>query len=239
MQDELVDDIIYGVEDLVAYASTVTELRPGDILLTGSPGGNAGHHGNRWLRPGDVMEAEITGLGIMRNRCAADPAGDDGWPTATDPHATSRRRHERDATALARPFGSRRELPAPACAAGRDPPHLRARPHDAARGGARQGPQPAVRARGRGHPRCRREPGRRRGSTRSPTASSAACCSRTPSNDAVASRRCHDCRPRLPGATTPRATLASGPLDPVYRGAVLSLPFEPLPDRVGGRRARG
>ena len=73
MQDELVDDIIYGVEDLVAYASTVTELRPGDILLTGSPGGNAGHHGNRWLRPGDVMEAEITGLGIMRNRCVADP----------------------------------------------------------------------------------------------------------------------------------------------------------------------
>jgi 2-keto-4-pentenoate hydratase/2-oxohepta-3-ene-1,7-dioic acid hydratase in catechol pathway len=76
MQDELVDDIIYGVEDLVAYASTVVELRPGDILLTGSPGGNAGHHDNRWLRPGDVMEAEISGIGIMRNRCVADPADD-------------------------------------------------------------------------------------------------------------------------------------------------------------------
>jgi 2,4-didehydro-3-deoxy-L-rhamnonate hydrolase len=37
-----------------------------------SPGGNAGHHGNRWLRPGDVIEAEITGLGVMRNRCVAD-----------------------------------------------------------------------------------------------------------------------------------------------------------------------
>jgi len=81
MQDELVDDIIYGVEDLVAYASTVTELRPGDILLTGSPGGNAGHHDNRWLRPGDVMEAEITGLGIMRNRCVAEP-GDDATDMA-------------------------------------------------------------------------------------------------------------------------------------------------------------
>jgi 2,4-didehydro-3-deoxy-L-rhamnonate hydrolase len=82
MQDEGVDDIIYGVEDVVAYASTVTELRPGDILLTGSPGGNAGHHGNRWLRPGDVMEAEIPGLGVMRNRCVADPAGsgEDGRP---------------------------------------------------------------------------------------------------------------------------------------------------------------
>lgn len=73
MQDELVDDIIYGVEELVAYASSVTELRPGDILLTGSPGGNAGHHGNRWLRPGDVIEGAITGLGLLRNRCVADP----------------------------------------------------------------------------------------------------------------------------------------------------------------------
>ena len=87
MQDELVDDIIYGVEDLVAYASTVAELHPGDILLTGSPGGNAGHHGNRWLRPGDVMEAEITGLGVMRNRCVADPGGAavDGRPGRADP----------------------------------------------------------------------------------------------------------------------------------------------------------
>jgi 2,4-didehydro-3-deoxy-L-rhamnonate hydrolase len=73
MQDESVDDIIYGVEELVAYASMVTELRPGDILLTGSPGGNAGHHGNRWLRPGDLLEGEITGLGVMRNRCVAQP----------------------------------------------------------------------------------------------------------------------------------------------------------------------
>jgi 2,4-didehydro-3-deoxy-L-rhamnonate hydrolase len=88
MQDELVDDIIYGVEDLVAYASTITELRPGDILLTGSPGGNAGHHGNRWLRPGDVMEAEITGLGIMRNRCVADP-GDDVTEAAQPEPITS------------------------------------------------------------------------------------------------------------------------------------------------------
>ena len=80
MQDEFVDDIIYGVEDLVAYASSVTELRPGDILLTGSPGGNAGHHGNRWLRPGDVIEGEITGLGLLRNRCVADPAANGDAP---------------------------------------------------------------------------------------------------------------------------------------------------------------
>lgn len=72
MQDEYVEDIIYGVEELVSYASSVTHLNPGDVLLTGSPGGNAGHHGNRWLRPGDVLEGDITGLGLLRNRCIAD-----------------------------------------------------------------------------------------------------------------------------------------------------------------------
>jgi 2,4-didehydro-3-deoxy-L-rhamnonate hydrolase len=71
MQDEDVDDIIYGVEQLVAYASRVVELRAGDLLLTGSPAGNAAHHGGRWLGPGDVMEGEITGLGLQRNRCVA------------------------------------------------------------------------------------------------------------------------------------------------------------------------
>lgn len=71
MQDEGVSDIIYGVEELIAYASRVTTLFPGDVLLTGSPAGNAGHHGNRWLVPGDVMEGSITGLGSQHNRCVA------------------------------------------------------------------------------------------------------------------------------------------------------------------------
>ncbi len=69
MQDEGVDDIIYGVEELIAYASRVVDLRAGDLLLTGSPAGNAAHHGGRWLRPGDVMDGSITGLGAQRNTC--------------------------------------------------------------------------------------------------------------------------------------------------------------------------
>ena len=72
MQDEGVDDIIYGVEQLIAYVSAVVDLRAGDLLLTGSPAGNAAHHGDRWLRPGDVMEGEITGLGRQRNTCVAE-----------------------------------------------------------------------------------------------------------------------------------------------------------------------
>ena len=69
MQDESTADIIFGVERLIEYASSMIVLRPGDLLLTGSPAGNAAHHGNRWLRPGDVIESEITGLGTQRNRC--------------------------------------------------------------------------------------------------------------------------------------------------------------------------
>lgn len=73
MQDESVDDIIYGVETLVAYASRMVGLAAGDMILTGSPAGNAGHHGDRWLAPGDVMDATITGLGTQRNVCVAPP----------------------------------------------------------------------------------------------------------------------------------------------------------------------
>lgn len=73
MQDESVDDIIYGVEELVAYASSNAGLAPGDLILTGSPAGNAGHHNNRWLKPGDVMTGEITGLGKQQNTCVGDP----------------------------------------------------------------------------------------------------------------------------------------------------------------------
>ena len=74
MQDETVDDIIHGIEQLISYASHAAVLGPGDLLLTGSPAGNAGHHGNRWLVPGDVIDAEITGLGRQQNRCVAPPA---------------------------------------------------------------------------------------------------------------------------------------------------------------------
>lgn len=74
MQDEGVDDIIYGVEELVAYMSRVVDLRAGDLILTGSPAGNAAHHGGRWLKPGDVMTGSITGLGVQRNRCVKAPA---------------------------------------------------------------------------------------------------------------------------------------------------------------------
>jgi len=74
MQDQELDDIIHGVEECVAYASRMTRLSPGDIVLTGSPAGNAAHHGDRWLKPGDLIESTITGLGTQRNLCVAPPS---------------------------------------------------------------------------------------------------------------------------------------------------------------------
>jgi 2-keto-4-pentenoate hydratase/2-oxohepta-3-ene-1,7-dioic acid hydratase in catechol pathway len=71
MQDEMTADMMFDVARLVAHVSTIAELRPGDLLLTGSPAGNGASHGV-FLQPGDVMEGSITGLGTQRNRCVAE-----------------------------------------------------------------------------------------------------------------------------------------------------------------------
>lgn len=73
MQHESTTDMLFDVDQLLAYASSIGVLLPGDLLLTGSPAGNGAHYG-RYLRPGDVMTAEITGLGMQHNRCVAAPA---------------------------------------------------------------------------------------------------------------------------------------------------------------------
>ncbi|MFJ4787275.1 fumarylacetoacetate hydrolase family protein [Streptomyces sp. NPDC088794] len=65
-QDESTKDMIFDIPRLIAYVSTTTTLRPGDLLLTGSPAGNGAHWGV-FLKPGDVLDAEITGLGSQRN----------------------------------------------------------------------------------------------------------------------------------------------------------------------------
>lgn len=74
MQDDTTGGMLFDVAALVAYVSTITELRPGDYVLTGSPPGNGASHG-RFLRPGDVIEATIDGLGRQRNRCVAERSG--------------------------------------------------------------------------------------------------------------------------------------------------------------------
>ncbi len=71
MQDESTADMLFDVAHLISYLTTVTELRPGDLVLTGSPAGNGASHGV-FLQPGDVMVGTVTGLGKQLNRCVAE-----------------------------------------------------------------------------------------------------------------------------------------------------------------------
>lgn len=71
MQDESTADMIFDVARLIEFISSHVQLLPGDLIATGSPAGNGIHHG-RLLRPGDVMEGSITGLGTQRNPCIAE-----------------------------------------------------------------------------------------------------------------------------------------------------------------------
>ncbi|MEE8330550.1 MAG: fumarylacetoacetate hydrolase family protein [Acidimicrobiia bacterium] len=54
-------DLIFGVPELIAYISAVMTLLPGDVILTGTPEGVGA------VQPGDVMEVEVEGIGILRN----------------------------------------------------------------------------------------------------------------------------------------------------------------------------
>ena len=58
--------MIFSVAELVAWASTLVTLEPGDVISTGTPSG-VGSTSGTFLRPGDVLEAEVEGIGILRN----------------------------------------------------------------------------------------------------------------------------------------------------------------------------
>ncbi|WP_374572207.1 fumarylacetoacetate hydrolase family protein [Phenylobacterium sp.] len=68
-------DLTYPISELIAYISSFTPLYPGDVIATGSPGG-AGHARTppRFLKPGDVVEVEIDGIGLLNNPCVAEAA---------------------------------------------------------------------------------------------------------------------------------------------------------------------
>jgi 2,4-diketo-3-deoxy-L-fuconate hydrolase len=73
MQDESTADMLFGVARIIEFISAHVQLLPGDLICTGSPSGNGTHY-DRFLRDGDVMEGEITGLGVLRTPCVAEVA---------------------------------------------------------------------------------------------------------------------------------------------------------------------
>lgn len=70
LQDARTSDMVFPVPRLVAELSAVLPLLPGDVIFTGTPSGvGIGRQPTRFLRPGDVLESWIEGIGTMRNRC--------------------------------------------------------------------------------------------------------------------------------------------------------------------------
>ena len=69
MQHSGTDLLIYSVPQIIAFCSAFTALAPGDVIATGTPEG-VGHRRNPplWMKPGDVLEVEISGIGTLRNR---------------------------------------------------------------------------------------------------------------------------------------------------------------------------
>jgi 2-keto-4-pentenoate hydratase/2-oxohepta-3-ene-1,7-dioic acid hydratase in catechol pathway len=63
------DMLIYSVARIIAYVSTFTPLAPGDVIATGTPAG-VGHKRTPplWMKPGDRLEVEITGIGTLTSR---------------------------------------------------------------------------------------------------------------------------------------------------------------------------
>jgi acylpyruvate hydrolase len=69
-QRDRTSSMVYKCAQIVSYWSKLG-LEPGDVITTGTPGGGAGFnrmHAERLLKIGDVVEAEIEGLGVLRNR---------------------------------------------------------------------------------------------------------------------------------------------------------------------------
>ena len=73
MQHATTDLMIFNVPTLINYITTFTELIPGDVIATGTPGG-VGFARNPpvFMKPGDIAEVEITAIGVLRNPVKAE-----------------------------------------------------------------------------------------------------------------------------------------------------------------------
>ena len=68
-QDARTSDMIFTVATIIEWLSKGLTLEPGDIIATGTPEGvGMGRTPQEWLQDGDVVETEVEGIGVMRNR---------------------------------------------------------------------------------------------------------------------------------------------------------------------------
>jgi 5-carboxymethyl-2-hydroxymuconate isomerase len=70
-QNDTTERLLFPFDYLISYLSTFTTLEPGDVILTGTPNGaGARFDPPRWLVPGDVVEVEVSGIGVLSNAVA-------------------------------------------------------------------------------------------------------------------------------------------------------------------------
>lgn len=68
-QDSTTSDLLFSCEQILESLSAGITLEPGDIIATGTPSGVAlGMTPQAWLQDGDVVEAEVEGIGVLRNK---------------------------------------------------------------------------------------------------------------------------------------------------------------------------
>jgi 2-keto-4-pentenoate hydratase/2-oxohepta-3-ene-1,7-dioic acid hydratase in catechol pathway len=72
-QSAVLGQLIFGIPRLIEYCSAFTQLEPGDVIVTGTPGGvGAKRNPPLWLKPGDLVEVEIDKVGLLRNMIVAE-----------------------------------------------------------------------------------------------------------------------------------------------------------------------
>jgi 2-keto-4-pentenoate hydratase/2-oxohepta-3-ene-1,7-dioic acid hydratase in catechol pathway len=75
VQHTTTDLLITPIPALIEYISTVLPLAPGDVIVTGTPGGvGAKRTPPLWMKAGDTVEVEISGIGVLRNPVVAGKA---------------------------------------------------------------------------------------------------------------------------------------------------------------------
>jgi 2-keto-4-pentenoate hydratase/2-oxohepta-3-ene-1,7-dioic acid hydratase in catechol pathway len=68
MQDSSIDKLIFSVSTLIEMISVAISLEPGDVIITGTPGGvGAARKPPVYMQPSDVFEVEIEEMGVLSN----------------------------------------------------------------------------------------------------------------------------------------------------------------------------
>jgi 5-carboxymethyl-2-hydroxymuconate isomerase len=72
-QHDTTENLIFAFADLIAYITIFTTLKPGDMIVTGTPtGAGARFDPPKWLKAGDRVEIEVPGIGLLANEVVAE-----------------------------------------------------------------------------------------------------------------------------------------------------------------------